>query len=155
MSLPLATLIVALVAIVGNRIFAVLAGLWLRVPGAGLLTLLLVLDVVQIPFYYWLYENGSAALERLPASLRGWFSKDWSGSFLGKWTASLGGLGVMMVAAMPTLGGGMWSATFLAYGLGLRKRFGYLWMMLGSAVSYFSIYWILDTIFTTVRYFSH
>jgi len=34
---------------------------------------------------------------------------------------SLGGVGVMLVAALPTLGGGIWSSAFLAYGLGLKN----------------------------------
>ena len=51
--------------------------------------------------------------------------KDWSKSLLGKWAAPLGGFGVMLVAAMPTLGGGMWTATFVAYGLRLERRAAY------------------------------
>ena len=127
-------------------------GLWLNVPVLLLLSLLLLLDLVQIPFYYQLYEKGSTLFVGVPA-IEKWLNRDWSKSRLGRWAAPLGGMGVMMVAAMPTFGGGMWSATFLAYGLGLKRRDGYLWMILGSVLSYFTLYWILDTLIRTIRYF--
>ncbi len=152
MSLPLATSLVALVSILTNRILAVGFGLWFQVPATLLLGLLLFLDIIQIPFYYRLYEHGSSLLDRMPA-VKNVINRDWSKSALGKWAMPLGGMGVMLVAAMPTLGGGMWSATFLAYGLGLRRRAGYAWMILGSILSYFTLYWILDTLIRTLRYF--
>ena len=151
MSLPLATSCAALTSIFGNRIFAVGVGLWFKVPALLLLPVLLVIDYVQIPFYYRLYEQGSSLFDRYP-SVQKWLNRDRSKSLLGKWAEPLGGVGVMLVAAMPTFGGGMWSATFLAYGLGLRRRAGYLWMILGSTLSYFTLYWILDTLMKTIRY---
>ncbi len=153
MSLPLAALIVALVSILTNRILAVGAGLWFHVPAAFLLGLLLFLDVVQIPVFYRIYEHGSSLLDRVPV-LRNWMSREGAKSALGKWAMPLGGFGVMLVAAMPTFGGGMWSATFVAYGLGLRRRAGYTWMILGSLLSYLTLYWILDTIVRTIQYFT-
>src|SRR6185312_110538 len=103
----LATLVVALIAVFGNRIFAVLAGLWLRLPAVLMLGLLIALDFLQIPFFYWVYDHGSAIAARLPEGLRIRWARNRSASYLGKWAASLGGMGVMMVAALPTLGGGM------------------------------------------------
>jgi hypothetical protein len=61
----------------------------------------------------------------------------------------------MMVAALPTFGGGMWSATFLAYGLGLKRSSSYVWMILGSALSYATLYWVLDALIRTIHYFMH
>jgi uncharacterized membrane protein len=152
-SLSLAIGIVTLLAIFTNRILAVGAGLWFRVPDLLLLTLLLVLDFIQMPFFFRLYEQGSSTLARLPSPLRKYFQRDWSGSYLGKWTAHFGGVGVMLVAAMPTFGGGIWSGTFLAYGLGLKRRASYTWLILGSLFSYLALYWILDTLIRTFRYF--
>jgi len=153
LSLPLATLIAALVAVFSNRIFAVLVGLWFRVPGSLLLGILIGIDIVQIPLYYILYERGSSLIERLPSPLCGWLKRDWSVSGLGRWASHLGGLGVMTVAALPTFGGGIWSAVFIAYHLGLNRAASYVWLILGSLLSYFSLYWVLDTLVMTVRYF--
>ena len=152
MSLPLATLVVALVSILTNRILAVGVGLWLRVPAALLLGLLIVLDVIQIPFFYRLYDHGVSLLDDVP-TIRNLIKRDWSGSTIGKWAMPLGGLGVMLVAALPTFGGGIWSATFLAYGLRLSRRVGYAWLVLGSVLSYAALFWILDTLVRTLRYF--
>ena len=154
MSLPLATAVVALILIVTNRVLAVAAGIWFRVPATLLLGLLITLDVLQIPFFYRLYDHGFGLLDRVP-TLRNWVKRDWSTTTLGKWAAPLGGMGVMLVSAMPTFGGGIWSATFLAYGLGLKRGAGYAWMIFGIMLSYFTLYWILETLVLTIRYFVH
>jgi uncharacterized membrane protein len=154
LSLPLAASLSALTAVLTNRILAVGVGLWFQVPAGLLLGMLLVIDIVQIPFYYRLYEHGSSLLDGVPV-LNKLSRRDWSESALGKWAMPLGGFGVMLVAALPTFGGGIWSSTFLAYGLGLKRRAGYAWIVLGSALSYLTLYWILDTLFRTVRYFWH
>lgn len=146
---------VALIALVGNRIIAVLVGLWFHLHPVWLLGLLLFLDVLQIPFFYWLYENSARVLARLPRRFQSWFNRDWSHSSLGRWARSLGNIGVMLVAALPTFGGGMWSAIFLAYGLGIRKRTSYCLLTLGSFLSYLTIYWVGDALVTTVRYFGN
>jgi hypothetical protein len=154
LNLPLAVPLVALVSILANRILAVGVGLWFRVPTGLLLGMLITLDVIQIPFFYRLYEHGFSLLDGIPA-LQKIVKRDWSVTTLGKLAMPLGGLGVMLVAALPTFGGGMWSATFLACGLRLGRRAGYAWMIFGSLVSYLSLFWVLDALIRTVRYFIH
>jgi hypothetical protein len=153
MSLKLALVIVAAISLVGNRILSLLVGLLLRVPAVWLLPMVYVLDLIQIPFFYWLYEHSATVLDRLPPRVRSWFGKDWSSTTLGQWTSSLGSLGVFLVAILPTFGGGMWSAVFIAYGLNLRKSWSYLLMALGSLVSILCLFWVLDTLVRTFRYF--
>jgi uncharacterized membrane protein len=152
-TLSVATCVVILVAILTNRILAVGIGLWLRIPAALLLGVLIFIDFIQIPFFYRLYDHGFSLLDRMPA-VRKMIQRDWSDSKLEKWALPFGGLGVMLLTAMPSFGGGIWSAAFLAYGLGLRRRAGYAWMMLGSVLSYLALYWVLDTLVKTVRYFT-
>jgi hypothetical protein len=153
MSPPLALLTVAGVAIISNRIFAILLGLVFRVPATWLLPTVILLDLAQIPLFYWLYENSGKVLARLPARIRPWLNRDWNAGRLGRWTASLGGLGVFLIAALPTFGGGMWSAVFLAYGLRLKKAVSYGLIALGSIASYLVLFYVLDTLVRTVRYF--
>ncbi len=154
MSLPLAASLTALAAIFANRILAMGVGLWFGVPTGLLLGMLLGLDIVQIPMYYRIYEHGSTLLDRIPA-FKKIIHRNQSESKLGKWAKPMGGIGVMLVAALPTMGGGMWTSTFLAYGLGLKRRAGYAWMIAGSLLSYLTLYWILDTLIRTIRYFMH
>jgi uncharacterized membrane protein len=153
LSVPASAALAALAAIVTNRIIAVAVGLWFQVPPVLLLGILLFIDVIQIPFYFRLYEHGSVLLDRVPFFHR-LSRRDWSTSALGKWAEHLGGLGVMVVAALPTFGGGIWSSAFLAHGLRLKKRAGFAWIGLGSLLSYLTLYWILDTLVRTIRYWS-
>jgi hypothetical protein len=153
MSFEMAMAFVVAVSLFGNRIFSLLTGLILRVPATWLLPTVYAVDIIQIPFYYWIYENGAAFLNRLPMRIRGWFSRAANRSPLGKWTNSLGGAGVFAVATLPSFGGGIWSAVFLAYGLRLKRSLSYLLIGAGSLVSYLVLYWVLDTLVRAVRYF--
>ncbi len=152
MSIELALATVIVVAMVGNRFFSLITGMILKVPPAWLLPTLYAMDVMQIPLYYWVYERGSHVTKYFPARVRSWF--DDKPKTRSHWTASLGGLGVFVVALLPTLGGGMWSAVFLAYGLRIRKTWGYFLMAAGSLVSYICLYWVLDSLFSALRHFS-
>lgn len=152
MSLPLATAAVALVSILANRILAVGLGLWLHIPAALMLCLLISLDIVQIPFFYRLSEHGFSFLDGIPAA-KNFFNRDWSSTRLARWMMPLGGPGVMLVSAMPTFGGGIWLASFFACALRMDRRAGYAWIILGSVLSYGALYWILTTLVQTVRYF--
>ena len=57
MSIELALGIVALLSLVGNRILSLLVGLILRVPAIWLLPTVYFLDVIQIPFFYFIPPN--------------------------------------------------------------------------------------------------
>jgi uncharacterized membrane protein len=87
--------------------------------------------------------------------VKGFFIRDRSSTKLAKWVMPLGGPGVMLVSAMPTFGGGVWLASFFAYALHMDRRAGYAWIILGSVLSYGSLYWILSTLVQTLRYFVH
>jgi len=150
----LAAAAVALTSIVSNRVLAVALGLWLKIPPGLLLGLLILLDAVQIPFFYRIYDHGFTFLDGIPA-VKNFFNRDWSDTKLAKWTMPLGGAGVMLVSAMPTFGGGIWLASFFAYALRLKRRVGYAWIMLGSVLSYATLYWVLDALIRTIRYFVH
>lgn len=143
----------ALSSVFANRILAMLVGLWFHVPGGILLGVLIGLDILQIPLYYGLYEHGYSLVTRLPKSLRSCFERDWSVSTLGRWASHVGGVGVMTVAALPTFGGGIWSAVFISYSLRLNRATSYFWLILGSVVSYLSLYWVLGTLVGTIHYF--
>jgi uncharacterized membrane protein len=155
LSLARASILTAGASLISNRVFAVAVGLWFRLPILWMLSLLIVLDIVQIPFYYWLYEHSHLILARLPASWGELFRRSPQETAIGRWTASLGGLGVMTIAALPAMGGGMWTAIFLAYGLKLDRRTSYIWLIVGSIVSYLVTYWVIDAIFAAFRDLAH
>jgi uncharacterized membrane protein len=152
LSLPVAFLLVALGSILGNRIIAIGLGLWFHLPPGPMLGILILLDLLQIPMYYWLYEHSHQVLARLPSRIGQWFERMLAVRPRAGWTQSLGGFGVMLIAALPSFGGGMWSAIFLAYGLKLRRSASYVWLMLGSFSGYLLVYWVCDTIARTLRF---
>jgi hypothetical protein len=122
-------------ALIGNRIMALLVGFWLKVPAVWLLFVLITIDAAQIPFYYWLYSQGAKGVERLPKLLHRFF-RTVSDTALFRWLSMSGKWRVMMISALPAFGGGIWTATLVAYNTGLPRRSGALWMVVGSAVSY-------------------
>jgi len=143
-------LFVFLSAIFGNRIIAMLLGLWFKVPAYGLFSLLLTIDLVQIPLFFWFCDAGHSRLHRFPAFIRAWLDRERP---VRPWVSSLGGFGVLTLAALPTFGGGMLPATVVAYGLKIPRKTGYAWLCLGSLVSYGALYVVMGTIVDAVRYF--
>jgi hypothetical protein len=94
------------------------------------------LDLIQIPLFFQLYEKGfpkipllNLLIKRLPTAEQ--FEK----SKLRKLTQSLGGIGVILVAAMPTFGGGMWTAVLFAHILKLTRKQSYFFLATGSLIS--------------------
>ncbi|MCX7920052.1 MAG: small multi-drug export protein [bacterium] len=94
------------------------------------------LDLLQIPLFFRLYEKEIPKIpilnlltKRLPTKEQ--FEK----SRIRKLAQSFGGLGVILVAAMPTCGGGMWTAVLLAHILKLSRKQSYTMLAIGSFIS--------------------
>jgi uncharacterized membrane protein len=135
LNLTLATLAVISSALIGNRIVALLVGFWLKVPTVWLLFVLITIDAAQIPFYYWLYGQGAKGLDRLPKILHRFFNTV-SDTAVVRWLSASGKWRVMIISALPAFGGGIWTATLVAYNAGLSRRSGTLSMLAGSVMSY-------------------
>lgn len=107
-----------------------------------------IMDVVQIPFYYFIYES-PRKIKFVMVRIRLWRwrllrfykrekvtrkDRKWQASLLKK-AQRLGSWGVVFISAMPSLGGGMWSGVLLAHLLKLDKKRSYYLLSLGSLVS--------------------
>lgn len=103
-----------------------------------------ILDIIQIPAFYFLYESPQK-IKFILVRFRYWRMKlnrlykkekltrkdrTWQASIL-KRAQKLGQWGVIFVAAMPSLGGGMWSGVLLAHLLKINKKRSYV--LIGSA----------------------
>ena len=106
------------------------------------------LDLLQIPLFFRIYEKGFSKIpllnilvKRLPTEEQ--FEK----SRIRKLTQSLGGIGVMLIAAMPTCGGGMWTAVLLAHILKLSRKQSYILLAGGSLISCIIFTWGISIIF--------
>ncbi len=152
MTLPAALAWVACAAVIGNRIFSIFVGLLLKVPVSGLLAVVLGLDVLQIPLYYWIYEHGTVLAARWPKLARG-LERLQRLRPRAAWVHSMGAFGVFVIAVLPGFGGGIWSAVLLAHSLKMRKVFGAVVIICASAFSVMALYCVLDPLVSLVRYF--
>ena len=121
--------------ILGGRPAAILSAQLLGLKIFLLLPVVVLLDTLQIPFFYHLYgtisnkllmrsfqEKGSKKVERLRNS-----------KFFG-WVQLMGTPGVVVITMLPLKGCGMWSGVLLSKLLGLSRKTGYLLLISGSIV---------------------
>ncbi|HID31289.1 MAG TPA: hypothetical protein EYP19_15000 [Desulfobacterales bacterium] len=108
--------------IVGGRPVAILTA---RLFGLNLLwffPLVVLMDTLQVPCFYYLYEHtfASGRLSRISTYFQRKAALARGRSFFHTLKA-LGQLGVVLLTILPIKGGGMWSGVFLAHVMGLRK----------------------------------
>lgn len=98
-----------------------------------------LLDMIQVPLLQRFYEKGA----RLPfvrkLDVLSTATRRLSESRTGRYAQRLGPLGVVLLACFPGLGGGMWTAVFLARALGLDRRQSYSYLAIGSLIGCFCI----------------
>lgn len=119
-----------------SRAVSIPAALALHIKAGIVFFAVFGLDLMQIPLFFRLYEKGfpkipilNILIKRLPTKEQ--FEK----SKLLKFTQSLGWIGVILVATMPTFGGGMWTAVLFAHILKLSRKQSYILLAIGSLIS--------------------
>ena len=118
---------------VGGRPVAILTASLLRLNLLLFFPLVVFMDTVQIPCFYYLYEHTftSARLQRLS----GYFQRKGKVAKERRFFQRLqafGDVGVLMLTMLPMKGGGMWSGVFLAHIIGVPKKKSYTLLMSGS-----------------------
>ncbi len=121
--------------VLGGRPVAILSAQFIGYKIFFLLPLVVLLDTLQIPIFYHLYETLSNRL---------WVQKfhEKSGkkeqrlrrSKLFNWTQVMGIPGVVVITMLPLKGCGMWSGVLLSKLLGLPKTTAYLLLISGSVI---------------------
>jgi uncharacterized membrane protein len=92
-----------------------------------------LLDVIQIPFFYHLYEHSTRI--SIVASLKRWSDerqRNLEKSRLFTLAKKSGKLGIIIISASPLQGGGMWSGVLMTFLLNFPKRESYILNILGS-----------------------
>lgn len=118
---------------VGGRPVAILTASLFRLNLLLFFPLVVFMDTVQIPCFYYLYEHTftSARLQRLS----GYFQRKGKVAKERRFFQRLqafGDAGVLMLTMLPMKGGGMWSGVFLAHIIGVPKKKSYTLLMSGS-----------------------
>ena len=133
--------------ILGGRPAAILSAQLLGLKIFLLLPVVVLMDTLQIPFFYHLYgtisnkllmrsflEKGSKKEERLRNS-----------KFF-QWVQLMGTPGVVVITMLPLKGCGMWSGVLLSKLLGLSRKAGYLLLISGSIVGCIIVFGIGEAV---------
>jgi uncharacterized membrane protein len=118
---------------VGGRPVAILTASFFRLNLLLFFPLVIFMDTVQVPCFYYLYEHTftSARLQRLS----GYFQRKGKVAKERRFFQRLqayGHVGVLLLTMLPMKGGGMWSGVFLAHIVGVPKKKSYTLLMSGS-----------------------
>jgi len=129
--------IVTAAYLTAGRTGAILACLLVKYSWWETLTIALLIDLFQLPLYWFLIETSSRYLP-IPARVRRWFQKAhekatarFQGDFWTRWT-KYKPLAVMAVSGIPLKGFGVLSASILSVFFKFNRRQSALWIMLGS-----------------------
>ncbi len=117
----------------GGRKIAVPYGVAFTNNWVPITILTLILDSVQIFFFYHIYTKSAEKIRML----RGFgvkTKKKLKKSKVLAWAKNFGNSGVFILSMLPSFGGGIWSSVLLAFVLKTDKKISYLLILTGSLV---------------------
>jgi uncharacterized membrane protein len=121
--------------VLGGRPVAILSAQFLGYKIFFLLPLVVLLDTLQIPIFYHLYETISSSIfVRKFLERSGKKETRLRKSKVFNWAQVMGVPGVVVITMLPLKGCGMWSGVLLSKLLGLPKTTGYLLLISGSII---------------------
>ncbi len=119
--------------IVGGRKIAIPYGV--AVMGNPWLTILLtlILDLIQIPLFYFIYSESNKKIKML-RKVRARGKKEMKESKVARWAKKFGVAGVFVLSMLPSFGGGIWTAVLLAFILKIDRKISYAIIAIGSLI---------------------
>lgn len=146
----LATFIAAY--ILGGRKIGIPYGIAMTSSPWLVIFLSLLLELIQIPFFYSLYGKSRDIkwLERFHHHAKKGRkklkeSKSW------KWARRFGTAGIFLISSLPSFGGGIWSSVLLAFMLKTDKKVSYFMILSGSFICIFSLAYFSHIILSFIR----
>ena len=121
--------------ILGGRPAAILSAQLLGLKIFLLIPVVVLLDTLQIPFFFHLY--GAISNKFLMRTVQERGSKKEArlrNTKFFRWVKLMGTPGVVVITMLPLKGCGMWSGVLLSKILGLSKKTGYFLLIIGSIV---------------------
>lgn len=119
---------------ISNRLLAIPIGIGLGIPVWAVGVGTFVFDLFQIALYDWIYHHGG----RMWRAARGLHETEEKISHA-HWLARFGHAGVAVLAALPTFGGGIWTAVLLARHFHLRDGPKVGWIAVGSLIGILAV----------------
>lgn len=139
-------LVLVLTHTFGNRFISIPVGVALFGKWYIVVILIVLMDVIQAPFYYYIYESPHkmefiliqlkrirTSFTRITRRIRIREERNIHARLL-KRARSFGQWGVVFITAMPFLGGGMWSGVLLSHLLKIEKKKSYFLLTSGSLI---------------------
>jgi uncharacterized membrane protein len=145
----LKTLALIITHIIASRLISIPIAVAMFIKWYIAVLFIFTMDLAQVPLFYYLYERPQK-IRFITARLRLWQQRwnrtgykkkriiredrNWQALVL-KRAQRYGQWGVVLVSAMPSLGGGMWTGVLLAHLLKIDKKHSYLLLAAGSLMS--------------------
>ncbi|MDD5132783.1 MAG: small multi-drug export protein [bacterium] len=145
----LKTLALIITHIVASRLISIPIAVAMFVKWYIAVLFIFAMDLAQVPLFYYIYERPQK-IRFITARLRLW-RKRWHlrnykkqriiredrnlQAMVLKRAQRFGQWGVLLVSAMPSLGGGMWTGVLLAHLLKIDKKHSYALLAAGSLTS--------------------
>ena len=141
----------------GGRAASIVAARLAGFNMAIYLPLAIFLDMIQVPLFFLLYEEGSQRfifLKKLGDRAQRQKEKLASSRFYER-LVLWGQLGVLVVSLLPIKGGGMWSGVLLAHLMKLQRSRSYLLLFAGSLLGAALLLGLSDLIREAWIWFHH
>ncbi len=135
--------------IVASRLISIPIAVAMFVKWYIAVLFIFVMDIAQVPLFYYIYEKPQK-IKFITVRWRLW-RKRWNlrrykkqmifreernlQAMVLKRAQKFGRWGVVLVSAMPSLGGGMWTGVLLAHLLKIDKKQSYMLLAAGSLIS--------------------
>jgi uncharacterized membrane protein len=138
--------------ILGGRPVALLSGQMLGFKICFLLPVVVLLDTLQIPFFYQIYDtiSNSRLLKKLHEKIKKKEARLYQSKIF-QWVQLLGSSGVITITMLPLKGCGMWSGVLLSKLLRLPKVFSYPLLIVGSLLGSMLILGVGEAILHVIR----
>ena len=108
-----------------------------------ILLLIFILDVIQIPIFFFIYNQAYRIkfIRKLEEKIKRGNEKHQQ-SRLFVFLKKFGALGVLLLSANPFFGGGIWTSTLLAHLTGMKKVTAYILICLGILINVGIVFWV-------------
>ncbi len=138
--------------ILGGRKIAIPYGIALTQSLWLPITLTVILDILEIPLFYFIYSKGGRIKALKNAKIDAKSHKEKIKRYEAwHWAKELGTPGIFIISMLPSFGGGIWSSVLLAFMMKTDKKLAYFLIIAGSLVGTMFIAFFMHGIINFIK----